>query len=205
MNQSPTPPAPSAAELQELEDQERNDRVSSPTGPKLSAFSSQQITQSNVPWVPKETDSSALAADWRARRALRIALDGRETMGRPTMQGVDGSVRKASGVWFTIERHAQADAQLASQIKLAEDRLTAQLKAFGVELKELTDEHAAAKKSREDLTGFVKTRAERVFDKVLWLILAAGFGYFTRHIWLPAEHLPAAAPPGAVAPSPEKH
>jgi len=133
---------------------------------KVSSFS-QQISrsdESNIPWVPDESDSSPRAIDWRARRAMRIAVDVRDTLGHPTTINMDGSTNRATGIWGLLEP-----------------------------LRAMAEDWNEQKKIRSGIAGFLATRGEKVFDRLLMLLVMAVFGYMTRHSWLPGA-VPSEAP-----------
>jgi hypothetical protein len=146
---------------------------------KMSSFSNQigRGDDSNVPWVPAETDTTPRAIDWRARRAMRIAVDVRETLGHPTTVLLDGSVNRATGLWGILEP-----------------------------LKAMADDWNAQKKARSEVKGFFATRGEKVFDRLLIMLVVAFVGYCTRQSWVPGATVPGAAPatPAAAVPA-EKH
>lgn len=165
--QSPTPPP--GDEREEGVDLRRS---SSSIGTKVSTYSQSIHSDSNIPYVPAESDNSLRAVDWRARRGSRIATDIRETFGHPTIKLSDGSVKKATGLWGLLEQMDEQIRTMTARIKMLEDVRATQVQ------------------SRADLSGFIKTRAERALDKLLMLLVVLAFGYFTRRSWMPPEPQP---------------
>ena len=165
MSDSPTPPAP-AAEDADLE----STRGQTNPSVKLSSYSQHGTSRtSNVPWRPTTEDASPIAIDWRARRGVRKAEEACAAIGHPTTQNPDGSVRKAEGIWWMLENLTAKDKELSENVK------------------SLMDARAAQKQARDDISGFVKTRAERILDKLFLLFLTAAFAYFTRRMWIPQD------------------
>jgi hypothetical protein len=125
---------------------------------KLSSFSQQigRNDESNIPWVPEENDSSPRAVDWRARRAMRIAVDVRETIGHPTTTDAAGKLDPATGLWGLLEP-----------------------------LRAMADDWNEQKKARSSTVGFFAKRGVMIFDRVLVVLALTLLGYLTRHSWLP--------------------
>ncbi len=166
--QSPVPPPPSAARssLHDFHDRPSVSAI------KVSSFSRHIVSESNVPWVPDEEDTSVRAVDWRARRALRIALDIRETLGHPTLHNTDSTITHATGIWGLLEP-----------------------------LKTMADDWNEQKKTRSGLISFFAIRGERTLDRLIWLAIIAFLGYVSRHSWLPTEVVGPATVPAVVAPA----
>ena len=105
---------------------------------------------------------------------MRIALETRASIGRPTTKNSDGTTTPATGIWAILEP-----------------------------LKEMADDWNDQKQKRSGVLGFFAVRGEKILDRVLLMAVLALVGYLSRHYWAappPTASPPTLSPPAAAQP-----